>query len=117
MVAGIALLVAGVAGYAINAANPDAGSVTTVAQDTSAVLDRTQEGAVLRVSGMPELQGEDVYQLWFRDGPSVEPAAAFTVGESGDGEADIGEIPRARTSSSSPRSPSPGSTPPRATRS
>ncbi len=93
MVAGVALLIAGVGGYAINAANPDSGPVTTVAQDTSAVLDRTQEGAVLRVSGMPELQGEDVYQLWFRDGPSVEPAAAFTVGEGGDGEADIGQIP------------------------
>ncbi len=59
--------------------------MTTVAQDTARCSTATEEGAVLRVSGMPELQGEDVYQLWFRDGPSVEPAAAFTVGEGGDG--------------------------------
>ena len=106
MVAAAALLVAGIAGYIASEANRGGSSTVTNIHaeipeplpeglaDASAVLE-TGEGqdAVLRVSGMPELEGEDVYQLWFADGAAVEPASAFTVGAGGEAEADVGAIP------------------------
>ncbi len=42
---------------------------------------------------MQPLAGGDVYQLWYGDAAGVEPAKAFTVGEDGSAEADLGEIP------------------------
>jgi hypothetical protein len=42
---------------------------------------------------MDSLAGGDVYQLWFKDGSDVEPAAAFTVDASGSANAEVGDVP------------------------
>jgi anti-sigma factor RsiW len=95
-VAAVALLVAGIAGYAVNEANEDGGSAAetiTLAGDASGVVERDGDEATLRVSGMQRLDDGDVYQLWYGDSDGVEPAKAFTVGEDGSAETDLGEIP------------------------
>jgi hypothetical protein len=89
-VTAVALLGAGIAGYAINEANQAGGADTyTFTGADSGVL----EGDTLRVSGMQPLAGGDVYQVWFGDSGEVAPAEAFTVGKDGAAETDLGEIP------------------------
>ena len=84
----VALLGAGIAGYAVNEANQAPETFTFTGAD-SAVL----EGSTLRVSGMAPLEGGEVYQVWYGDSAGVEPAKAFTVGDDGSAETDLGEIP------------------------
>ena len=50
-----------------------------------------QEGAVLRVHGMPELESDSVYQVWVRRDGEVISQSLFQVGESGDGAAAVTE--------------------------
>jgi len=93
-VGAVALLGAGIAGYAVNEANRAApqDAVTFTGAD-SAVLERDGDEASLRVAGMAPLQEGEVYQLWYGDSGGVEPAKAFTVGEDGSAETVLGEIP------------------------
>ena len=50
-----------------------------------------QEGAVLRVHGMPELEADSVYQVWVRRNGEVIPQSLFQVGDNGDGAAAVTE--------------------------
>lgn len=49
------------------------------------VPDRPQDGAVLRVHGMPELEANSVYQVWVRRGGEVISQSLFHVGTDGEG--------------------------------
>jgi anti-sigma factor RsiW len=91
-VGAMALLGAGIAGYAVNEANQGEDAVT-LAGKASAVLERDGDEATLRVSGMDQLAGGDVYQVWYGEAGGVEPGEAFTVDADGAAEADLGEIP------------------------
>lgn len=94
VVGAIAILGAGIAGYAVNAANQaETDAITLGSGDSSAVIERGDDAATLAVSDMPELDAGDVYQVWYGDSTGVEPAKAFTVDESGSAEAELGEIP------------------------
>ena len=92
-VGAMALLGAGIAGYAVNEANQAEDDTITLGGKASAVLERDGDEATLRVSGMDPLAGGDVYQVWYGEDGGVEPGEAFTVGEDGAAEADLGEIP------------------------
>jgi anti-sigma factor RsiW len=92
-VGAVALLGAGIAGYAVNEANEASDEMVTFQGADSAVLERDGDEATLRVAGMAPLAAGEVYQLWYGDSAGVEPAKAFTVGEDGAAEADLGEIP------------------------
>jgi len=50
-----------------------------------------QDGAVLRVHGMPELEADSVYQVWVRRDGEVISQSLFHVGDSGDGAAAVTE--------------------------
>ena len=100
VVGAVALLGAGVAGFLVSEANQTTvGPVTSIqastegpAEGAKGTLEKSDDGAVLRVAEMPPLES-GVYQVWFSDGGVNTPAKAFTVGAGGDGEADVGEIP------------------------
>jgi len=51
--------------------------------------DRPEDGAVLRVHGMPELEGDSVYQVWVRRDGEVISQSLFHVGENGEGAAAV----------------------------
>jgi anti-sigma-K factor RskA len=44
-----------------------------------------EDGAILRVQGMPELEGGQVYQAWIQRDGMVEPEQTFEVGADGGG--------------------------------
>jgi hypothetical protein len=119
-IVGVALLGGGIAGYAINEANQSTEpTLTQVEADPSAAaagasgtLEHSTDDASLAVSGMDQLEGGDVYQVWYGEGEGVEPAKSFTVDAEGDAEADLGEIPEGTeqvmvTAESEPGLPSP----------
>ena len=45
--------------------------------------------AVLKVSGMPQPSGNDVYEVWARRGDKVEPVSLFDVTSDGTGTAGV----------------------------
>jgi hypothetical protein len=97
------LLVAGVAGYALN----DEGGTGSTSERTYAARSLEGNGLMggtlvvdgdkgsLEVNGMPPNKGNQVYQAWIRESPaeggSVKPSSVFVV--SGDGTGSVG-IPR-----------------------
>jgi anti-sigma-K factor RskA len=83
-----ALLTAGVIGYGLSAGGGDD------AETAEAVVERSDGGAVLRVSSLPEPEGENVYQAWFRVGGRIRPSVTFTPGEDGTAVAELGRPPR-----------------------
>jgi hypothetical protein len=89
----VALLGAGIAGYAVNEANRASDETFTLAGKASAVLERDGDDASLTVSGMDPLAGGDVYQVWYGEDGGVVPGEAFTVDPGGAAETDLGEIP------------------------
>ncbi len=103
--ASVVLLVGAVSGaaglYALTESNEDATSQSLVARvdktrvpfgsGSLVVPEGGQEGAVLQVNGMPELEGDSVYQLWVRrDGQDISQSL-FHVGENGAGAAAVTE--------------------------
>ncbi len=77
------------------------------------VRDGPQEGAVLQVHGMPELEGDSVYQLWVRREGEVFSQSLFHVGQNGDGAAavtedlqDVDEVMVTRESAGGAKAPS-----------
>ena len=93
-VASVAILGAGIAGYAINEANQGSQAETfTFHGDATAEIARDGDEATLTVAGMAQPDEGNVYQLWYKDSSGVEPAKAFKVDEAGSAEADLGEIP------------------------
>jgi len=104
--ASLVLLVGAVSGaaglYAVNdATRDDESSRTVVAQvdktrlpfgsGSLVVPAGSQEGTVLRVHGMPELESDSVYQVWARRDGEVISQSLFHVGENGDGAAAVTE--------------------------
>src|ERR687892_592470 len=77
-VAATAIIVAGIAGYALRGGDggPD-DTVRVEARGAVAVLERDGDSGTLRVSDMPALRGEEVYQVWIRSGAEVQPSSAF----------------------------------------
>ena len=70
-------------------------------------------GGVLRVHGMPELEGDSVYQAWVRRDGEVISQSLFHVGENGDGAAavtedlrDVDEVMVTRESAGGAKAPS-----------
>jgi hypothetical protein len=84
-----ALLAAGVIGYGLNAAQDEGG-----APPLQAEVQQRGEDAVLRVSSLPEPEGNEVYQAWFRAGRRVKPSVTFTPNEDGTAVAELGRAPR-----------------------
>lgn len=97
----VALLGAGIAGYVVSEVNRTSDpAITQVAVEptplaghASGVLERTGSEATLAVAGMEPLEGGRVYQLWYSDDGDVEPGASFTPDASGEGQAELAEIP------------------------
>lgn len=50
-----------------------------------------EQGAILRVTGMPQPTGGDVYQAWVQRGGSMTPEPTFEVGEDGRGAVAVPE--------------------------
>ncbi len=100
-VGAVALLGAGIAGYAVNEANRSDQPPVTVAkavpspgaEAASGTLERSGSTGTLTVAGMPPLERGEVYQLWYGENGEVAPAEAFTVDEGGGAEAALGDIP------------------------
>jgi anti-sigma-K factor RskA len=76
--AATAIVVAGIAGYALRGGDGESEDTVRVeARGAVAVLERDGDSGTLRVSDMPALEGEDVYQVWIRRGADVQPSSAF----------------------------------------
>ncbi len=100
--ASFVLLVGLLAGYAVTqVTSDDQESRTLAAQVDKATLPSgsasllvpgdESKGAILHVNGMPELEGDSVYQVWVRrDGETISQSL-FTVGDDGAGAAAVSE--------------------------
>jgi Anti-sigma-K factor rskA/Putative zinc-finger len=91
------VLVAGAVGYALrDGGGSDAVTVAAEATELApagaeAELVRADGAAMLAVSGLPRLEGGDVYQAWVRVGEAIEPSSTFVLDHSGEGVAAIPE--------------------------
>jgi anti-sigma-K factor RskA len=83
-----ALLVAGAIGYGLSASGDGE------REPVEAVVERSQGEALLRVSALPEPEGEDVYQAWFRVGNRMRPSVTFSPASDGSAVAELGPPPR-----------------------
>lgn len=95
--AALAIVAAGVAGYALRGGD-DGGTpgsaelaldVSPEAKGAVAVLERHPISASLRVSNVPPVEGDDVYQVWIQRGDTVTPSSAFRPDDSGSAETAI----------------------------
>jgi hypothetical protein len=96
-----ALVVGLVAGFGVAQLGGDDGGRTVVATvDQSRIPQGSgdlrvegegDDGAILRVSGMPELGGEQVYQAWVQRGGMIIPQPTFEVGPDGSGAVAVPE--------------------------
>jgi hypothetical protein len=93
---GAAALVLGlVAGFGVaQIAGDDDGRTVVATVDETRVPDATgtlrvegdgQDGAILRMQGLPRLGGRDVYQAWVQRGDRFVPQPTFEVGRDGEG--------------------------------
>ena len=96
-----ALVVGLVAGFGVAQLGGDDGGRTVVATvDQSRIPQGSgnlhvegegDDGAILRVSGMPELGGQQVYQAWVQRGGMIIPQPTFEVGADGSGAVAVPE--------------------------
>lgn len=96
-----ALVLGLVAGFGVAQLDGDDGGRTVVATvDQSRIPQGSgnlrvegegDDGAILRVSGMPELGGEQVYQAWVQRGGMIIPQPTFEVGPDGSGAVAVPE--------------------------
>lgn len=82
--AATALVVAGIAGYALRG-DDDAVEGPPAPQ---MALDRQGDSGTLRVTNLPEPE-EGVYQVWLQHGDEVSPSSAFVTNAEGEGETAI----------------------------
>jgi Anti-sigma-K factor rskA/Putative zinc-finger len=90
-----------VAGFGVAQLGGDDGSRTVVAtvdqeripQGTGNLQleDEGGDGAILRVNGMPDLEGREVYQAWVQRGGMIIPQPTFEVGPNGSGAVAVPE--------------------------
>jgi anti-sigma-K factor RskA len=88
-----AVLLAAVAvgAYALGSGGSDQQTVTARAQappGVTAVVERTGDKGILRVSGLPQ-RTDGIYEVWIARGNSVEPSTLFQVHRNGSGAAAI----------------------------
>jgi anti-sigma-K factor RskA len=69
-------------GVTVAKAMPEAGGTLRIADD----------GATLRLHGMPDLGNARVYQVWLQHGDRLVPARTFEVGPSGRGNVDLPKV-------------------------
>ncbi len=96
-----ALVLGLVAGFGVAQLGGDDGSRTIVATvDQERIPQGTgnltvegdgQDGAILRVNGMPDLGGREVYQAWIQRGGMIIPQPTFEVGPNGSGAVAVPE--------------------------
>ena len=98
--AALLLIVGMLAGYAFKAADEDGGGEVVAAEvdrsrvpdgSASLVVPEEDEGAVLRVAGMPSPGHTRVYKVWLKRGDEVAGSSLFSVGPDGRGAAAIPE--------------------------
>jgi anti-sigma-K factor RskA len=86
-------VVAGIVGYSLRGEEEGpAVSEVEVAprvEGAVAVLEHEGDAGTLRVGNVPELEGDEVYQVWIRHGDSVEPSSAFRPDADGAAAANI----------------------------
>ena len=88
-----ALLLAAVAvgAYALGSGGSDEQTVTARAKappGVTAVVERTGDKGILRVSGLPQ-RTDGIYEVWIARGQQVEPSTLFQVHKDGSGAAAI----------------------------
>jgi hypothetical protein len=66
----------------VDKAMPEAGGSLRIGDD----------GATLRLHGMPDLGGARVYQVWLQHGERLVPARTFEVGRSGAGRVELPDV-------------------------
>jgi anti-sigma-K factor RskA len=89
----ILLVAAAGVGYALGAGENGAQTVTTRAQappGATAVVERTGDEGILRVSGMPQHRN-GIYEVWIAHDGQVAPSTLFQVHRNGSGAAAIPE--------------------------
>ena len=94
--AALALVGAGVAGYAIrdeeeNAGGPETFPASEAQGAAGGSLEVSSDSAMLEVHGMPQLAKGDVYQVWVAEGSAVRPASSFVPDRAGDATAAVPE--------------------------
>jgi anti-sigma factor RsiW len=92
----MALLGAGVAGYAVNEASRSPDRTVTAVEATGAgeaILTRSEGEAVLRVERLPSLESGRVYQVWVRDREGLHPYPTFVLDEQGRATTSLGSLP------------------------
>ena len=72
------------------AATPDKTRVPFVS-GSLVVGERLEDGAVLRVHGLPDLEADSVYQVWMQRDGEVISQSLFTVGEDGEAAAAVAD--------------------------
>ena len=98
----VGALVLGLAvGFAVAQLGGDEGARTVVATVDQAripqgtgnlrVEDNGEDGAILRVNGMPDLRGRQVYQAWVQRDGMIIPQPTFEVGPNGSGAVAVPE--------------------------
>ena len=83
-----------VAGFGVAQLGGDDDSRTVVATVDQARIPQgtgSSSGAILRVNGMPDLQGRRVYQAWVQRGGMIIPQPTFEVGPNGSGAVAVPE--------------------------
>jgi anti-sigma factor RsiW len=95
-----ALLLGALTGYAVSALTADDGRTIAakVATDevpfasaSLVVPEGEDQGAILRVHGLPSLESNRVYQVWLRRDGEVISQSLFNVGEDGNGSAAVSD--------------------------
>jgi anti-sigma-K factor RskA len=92
--AALAILAAGLAGYAIRGnsgvtTSTVAAQATPAAPGAQATIARTGDAAVMRIERLPVQRRGHVYEIWLRRGDVTEPSSLFVVRRDGSGTAAI----------------------------
>ena len=90
----LALITAGVAGYLIAEGGDGGAATTTVAVMPEApriggTLEVSEGSSTLKLEGMDQLTGEEVYQVWVARGSSVSPSSSFVPEGDGTANAEV----------------------------
>lgn len=95
----VVVLIAGAAtGYVLRGSDPAATPENTFVEakptrgappGASATLERHGDSATLHVNQMPELDRDQIYEVWVQRGGVMEPASTFVLGRDGSAEAAV----------------------------
>jgi anti-sigma-K factor RskA len=91
--AAAAAVIAGLVGYSLRGEDeaPVVSGVEVAPQieGATAVFEREGDAGTLRVDNAPDLEGDEVYQVWIMRGDAVEPSSAFRPDAGGAAAANI----------------------------